>query len=366
MKNNMEEQAHPIAKVFTVLLAILFVITAVTSIFMVNSIKFAFDPEVYKQALSSTGVYDRLPELIGEQIVYSLNRNPCVQDPTTCTEEQLNATPAYLSSVDASEWTMILSGLVDSDWLKIQMESVIDQVLGFLSTPGQPLHLDISLVEFKTRLGGEAGYQAIVNLFNSLEPCAFGDMLNILSATVGLDDLSSVSLCRPSESVLTLGEGAIRDSLKVVADKLPDNTSILVEKAMPGFESSLAVTQRSLQLLRTLALLSPIIPLCLLLIITLLVVRSLKSFLKWWGIPIVSVAGITFICSLLFTPLIRTIVSTRVNTVGLAPEWIEAIRAAILQVTDSFRDSLNLQAGILLAVGCLMLIASALVRPRSN
>ncbi len=133
-------------------------------------------------------------------------------------------------------------------------------------------------------------------------------MLNLLNAALGFDDLSSVPLCRPSESVLTLGESAIRESLKVVADKLPDNTSTLVEKALPGIENGLAATQRSLQLLRTLTQLSPIIPLCLLLLITLLVVRSLKGFLKWWGIPLVSVALITFICSLLFTPLIRSIV----------------------------------------------------------
>jgi hypothetical protein len=362
----MEEHAHPVAKAFAILFSILFVISGVVTILMYTVSKLAFDPGIYKQALSSTGIYGRIPELLGEQIVYSLNRNPCVQNPTSCTEEQLNATPSYLFSIDAPTWETIIAKFIDPDWFKEQTESTIDQIIEFLVTPGETFSLDISLVKLKARIGGEEGFQAIVSLINSLEPCASGDMLNLLNATLGLDGLSSVPLCRPSESVLILGESAIRESLKVVADKLPDNTSILVEKALPGFENGLVVTQRSMQLLRTLTQLSPIIPLCLLLVITLLVVRSLKGFLKWWGIPLVSVSLITFICSLLFTPLIRSIVSTRVNTVGLAPGWIEVIRAVILQASESFRNSLNLQAGILLAVGCLMLLASALIQPRSN
>ncbi len=362
----MEEHTHPVAKVLAILLSILFVITGVIAILMFNATKLAFDPGMYKQALSSTGIYERIPELLGEQIVYSLNRNPCIQDPTTCTEEQLNATPSYLFSIDGPTWEIIIAKFIDQDWFKEQTESSIDQIIEFLVTPGETFSLDVSLVELKARIRGEEGFQAVVSLINSLEPCASGDMLNLLNAALGFDDLSSVPLCRPSESVLTLGESAIRESLQVVADKLPDNTSTLVEKALPGIENGLAATQRSMQLLRTLTQLSPIIPLCLLLLITLLVVRSLKGFLKWWGIPLVGVALITFICSLLFTPLIRSIVMTRVNTVGLAPGWIEVIRAVILQASEAFRNSLNLQAGLLLVAGCLMVLVSALLKRRSN
>ena len=362
----MEEHAHPVAKVFAILFSILFVITGVIAILMFTATKLAFDPVMYKQALSSTDIYERVPELLGEQIVYSLNRNPCIQNPATCTEEQLNATPSYLFSIDAPTWETIITKFIDPEWFKEQTESAIDQIIEFLVTPGETFSLDVSLVELKARIRGEEGYQAVVSLINSLEPCSSGDMLNLLNAALGFDELSSVSLCRPSESVLTLGESAIRESLNVVADKLPDNTSILVETTSPGFKNNLAATQRSMQLLRTLTQLSPIIPLSLLLIITLLVVRSLKGFLKWWGIPLVSVALLTFVCSLLLTPLIRSIVSTRVSTLGLAPGWIEVIRAVSLQASESFRNSLNLQAGILLAAGCLMLVASGLLHKRSN
>ena len=362
----MQKPTQPIAKVFAIIFAILFVITALASILLLTTVKQAFNPEVYKQALLSTGVYERLPQLIGEQIVFSVNRNPCLQDPTSCTEEQLVSTPAYLSVVDASEWATILSGLVDSDWLMTQMESVIDQVSTFLSTPGQPFRMDISLVELKNRLRGEAGYLAILDLLNSLEPCTTIDLLSLPAAALNADNPINLPLCRPSETVLKLGESAIRESLKVIADKIPDNTAALIETSTPGLDNSLAVTQRSLQLLRTLAWISPLIPLCLLLVITLLVVRNLKGFLTWWGIPLIYVSFLLFMCSLLVTPTVGGLVSSRVNAIGLAPGWIEIIQNVILSIIYSFRNSLNLQAGILLLVGCLMFVASKLIHNRSD
>jgi hypothetical protein len=362
----MEKRINPVARMFAVLFAIFFVITAVTCILIFNSQNQAFNPEVYKQALSATGIYDRLPELIGEQIAYTVNKNSCAQNPAACSEEQQNATPAYLSGVDASEWAVILSELVDPAWFKTQIESAIDQVIAFLATPGEPFNLDISLVELKARLGGDNGYQAVVSLLNSLEPCTLNDILNLPGTMLETNNPTNLPLCRPSENVLKLGESAIRDTLKSVADKLPDNTATIINTFMPGLESGLALTQRSLQLLRTTALISLAIPIFLLLIITLLVVRSLKDFLKWWGIPMVSIAALVFLFSLLITPLVRIIVLERVNAIGLAPGWIEVVKIAILQMVETFRNTLTYQAGILLAVGCLMVIGSALIRSKSE
>jgi hypothetical protein len=366
VRNSIEKRTNPVARLFAVLFAILFVIIAVTCLLIFNSLNQAFNPEVYKQALSATGVYDRLPELIGEQIVYTINKNPCVQNSTACSEEQQNATPAYLSGLDASEWAVILSELVDPTWFKTQIESAIDQVIAFLVTPGESFNLNISLVEFKALLGGDNGYQAVVSLLNSLEPCTPIAILNLPGTMLETDNPTNLPLCRPSESVLKLGESAIRDTLKSLADKLPDNTAAIINTSIPGLESGLVVSQRCLQLLRTTALISLAIPIFLLLIITLLDVRSLKDFLKWWGILMVSIAVLVFLSSLLITPLVRIIVLERVNAIGLAPGWIEVVKTAIIQVVETFRNTLTFQAGILLAFGCLMVIGSALIRSKSE
>jgi hypothetical protein len=362
----MEKKSNPTARVFAILLTILFVVTATTSLWLINSLWQAFNPELYKQALTESGVYEQLPQLIGEQIVHAFNQNPCLQDPTECSEEQLQSTPAYLSSVDASEWAAVISKLVDPVWFKAQIESALDQVLTSVTTPGEPFSLDISLVELKTRLGGEDGYLAIVALLNSLEPCTIDDLFILPGTLLESDDPVSLPLCRPSETVLKLGESTLRDTLKVAADKLPDNTSALIETALPGMGTGLAVTQRSLQLIRTIALISPAIPIFLLLVITLLVVRSLKGFLRWWGYPLLATAAITLLASILITPIVRAIVLARVNAIGLAPGWIEIIQAAILQVAQAFRNSLVGQSLILGIIGTGMVIAAGLIRSKSE
>ena len=362
----MEKKVNAAANLLATLISILFVITAFGSILMIDIMDLTLNPELYKKALSGSGIYERLPQLIGEQIVYSVNSNPCVQDPTTCTEEQLVSTPAYLSSVDASAWAAILSKLMDPGWFKIQTESVIDQIMAFLKTPGQSLSLDISLVEFKTRLGGEDGYQAVVSLINSLEPCTTGNMLNLLNAVLGVDELTSVSLCRPSESVLKLGEDAIRSTLKGVADELPNNTSTIFQVATGNLGTELVAAQRALQVVRTASQISPVIPLFLLLVITLLVVRSLKSFLKWWGIPLVATGALTFLSTLLITPLVRAFLLVQVNALSMAPGLLDVIKIVIMNITQSFRSTLVVQAGILCLIGCLMVVVAQLLRPKSG
>jgi hypothetical protein len=361
----MDKKENSVARVFAVLFSVLFVITAFISILLINIQNQAFNPETYKQALSESGIYDRLPELIGEQIVSSVNRNPCIQNPTACTEEQSASTPAYLSSVDASEWAGIISKLVDPDWFKTQLESAIDQVMTFLKTPGQPLNLDISLVELKGRLGGEDGYQAIVSLLNSLEPCTSGDLLNLPSAMLNGDGLSGLPLCRPSETVLKLGEDAIRTSLKGAADKLPDNTSTFFDATANSLGTGLVAAQRMLQMLRIAVMVSLIIPLVLLLVITLLVVRSFKGFLKWWGVPLVAVAALCFLSTLLISPLARTML-VQLPVQGLAPELVEVVKTAIMAAVKSFNGTLIVQAGILSFIGCLMILVSFLIRPKSE
>ena len=362
----MNKKENSVARVFAILISILFVITAFISILLIDIQNQTFNPEVYKQALSDSGIYDRLPELIGEQIVYAVNRNPCMQNPASCTEEQSASTPAYLSSVDASEWAGILSRLVNPDWFKTQIESAIDQVMAFLITPGQPLNLDISLVELKARLGGEDGYQAIVALLNSLEPCTTGDLLNLPSVVLNNGDPTGLPLCRPSESVLRLGEDAIRTSLKGVADKLPDNTSTFFNATTNSLGTGLVAAQRMVQLLRMAAIISPVIPLFLLLVITLLVVRSFKGFLKWWGVPLVAVAVLCFLSTLLIAPLARTFLFVQLHVEGLAPGLVEVLKAAIMAAVKSFRDTMIVQAGILCFIGCLMILVAYLIRPKTE
>lgn len=363
----MEKNTNTAAKVFAILFSILLVLSAIGSLLMITFVNQSLDPVLYEKALSESKLYERLPQLIGEQIVFSVNRNPCLSDPSTCTDAQLGSTPAYLSSIDATEWAAVISRLVNPLWLKTQVDSVIDQVFNTLNTPGQSLSLDISLIELKARLGGEDGYQAALTLFNSLEPCTAKDALNLPSILMNAENPVGMPLCRPSEEVLKLGEDTLRATLKKLADSIPDDTSGFSSAQLGNLGTGLPTIQRTLQLARTIALLSPVIPLFLLLIITLLVVRSFKSFLKWWGIPLAVTGILTFISGLLITPVIRSLLLTRVNLLtGMAPGVLEMLKLIVLKIASSFRYSLLIEAVILFVIGLLMSIFAQLIHPKSR
>ncbi|MBN2256635.1 MAG: hypothetical protein JW704_02275 [Anaerolineaceae bacterium] len=362
----MQHKTNPVARVFAILFTVLFVITAMTALVVYNIFNQAFDSEIYKQSINRAGIYDHLTDLLGEQLVFQLSHNTCLQNPTSCTEEQQKTAPAYLANVDASEWSTVFSYVIDETWLKTELESVIDQFFTFLNHPGQPLMLNISLLELKSRLGGEDGYQAFRSLLNSLEPCTTGDLLNLTKSALENANLSRIQLCRPDASVMIFGESAIRGMLKATADNLPDDTSELIKPPSGHVGDSLVVAQKTIRILRLAALISPGIPLVFLLIISLLVVRNFKSLFIWWGIPLTVTGALTALSALLASQILNSLLLDSIDTVGLAPGLLKTIRSIFMEIVASFRDALLIQSGIVFALGLAMLFLYLLIKSRGK
>ena len=78
-------------KSLAVLFAAAFVLTTVPALLSVNIETHVFDSEVYKQAMSEVGAYERLPGALAETLVGSA---------------QVNAqeTPVYLRNLAAADW----------------------------------------------------------------------------------------------------------------------------------------------------------------------------------------------------------------------------------------------------------------------
>lgn len=362
----MEKRSNPAAKGCAIFLVILFVILGVVTLFLFNIVNQTFNPKLYKQALINAGIYQNLPKLVGEQIVYQVDHNRCIQDATACSGDQATSSPHFLKDVDLTEWEAVLSKLIDPTWFQTQIESTVDQIFSFLKTPGQPFSLNISLVEFKARLSGEDGYQAMMLFIHSLEPCSSADLLNLAMGMFEPSNFGSSGLCLPSESVLKLGDGAIRSLLKNLSDSLPDNTSTIFQSMSGQLSSNLSSALRTLQIVRLLGFISPIVPLFLLLIITLLIVRTLKGFLIWWGIPLTIIGALSLLSSLLITPVIRSVFLTRVSAQGLAPSLIELTKTIVLNVARLFENALLVQAGILCMLGVVMILLSTAVKSNTK
>jgi hypothetical protein len=359
----MEHRTNPIAKAFALLFVILFVISGFAALIIFNFVNQAFDPALYKNALSDSGIYGDLPKLIGEQIVYQSEHNACLQDPTVCPEGESSPMPAYFKDIDSSEWRAVLGKLIDPVWFQTQVESAIDQVIGFISNPGQPLSINLSLMELKTRLGGEEGYQASLLMLQSLEPCSIVDIMKLPYQAGDSGGLFSLELCNPGETATQLREEILRAALKSVSETIPENTSTYFEPISVRLSANLESSLRTLQLVKTISTFSPVIPLFFLLVVTLLVVRNLKGFLTWWGIPITIIGILVFLSALFITPAMRSTL-IRLNMQGLAPGMVDWVKTVVLNVARSFEYTLLVQAVILFIVGIIMILVSIILKKK--
>ncbi len=360
----MEKHIKPIAKVFAIIFVILFVISGFTAITTFNVVNQAFDPTLYKNALAESEIYKDLPKFISEQIVYQIEHNACLQNPTLCSEEDTSPLPVYLKSIDRSEWSAVIGKLIDPVWIQAQVESAIDQVITFISNPGQPLSINLSLMELKARLGGEEGYQALTQLMQSLEPCNVADLTTLPYKATDSSELLSFELCNPGETALQLREEIMRTVLKGISESIPENTSTYFESVSDRLGANLETSLRSLQLVKMIATFSPVIPLFFLLIVTLLVVRNLKGFLTWWGIPLTITGILVAASALTITPIIRSQLLLHFNLKGIAPSLVDLIKTIILNIARSFEGTLLVQAGILCLAGIVMILVSIILKEK--
>jgi hypothetical protein len=317
------------------LLCLAFLVTIVVVLLLVNADSMLLSPAVYTNALKNERIYERLPSLAAEQIYLSLHPagegvtwegggNPlqyagpeaqsCAMDALgeqafrdilgglrTPTAQEIAAlshcgvgpsaegeggAPEFFKVLTIDQWGFILRTLLPADWLQGQVESVLRQAFKILDTPGAPLSITIDMRDFKKRLTGPAGTDAMMQIIRALPECQAGYVPD-------RSNPSSLLECRPPEELLPSLEPDITAALAEAAGGIPDQLDILEQLRGSGALSldqfGLPVGPRQLLLYgRWIARLSPILCIAILVLVTLLVVRSWRGFLRWWGFPLLA------------------------------------------------------------------------------
>jgi hypothetical protein len=320
------------------LLCLAFLVTIVIVLLLVNADSMLLSPSVYTNALKNERIYERLPSLAAEQIYSSLHAagegvtwegggNPLQYagpEAQSCSMEALgepafrdilgglrapdpqeiaalsacgvglseagtSSAPEFFRVLSIDQWGFILRTLLPADWLQGQMESVLRQTFAILETPGAPLAVSIDMTEFKKRLTGPAGTDAMMQIIQALPPCDADYIPDVAKPESMLE-------CRPSDELMTMVEPAIAPALTEAAKSIPDKIDILEQVRGSGVlnpeQYGLPIGPRQiLQIGRWIVRLSPILCIVILVLVTLLVVRSWRGFLRWWGLPILA-AGI--------------------------------------------------------------------------
>ncbi len=395
----MKKVLSPLAKVFAVVFAIFFVITLISALFLYNLEQHAFDAETYKNALNNENIYERLPAVIGDQLVVSLGIDHCAENPLSCETEYRSVeletclidalgresyrtlsnnerpltkaeneriAPCYekhgypetsegekgllaslTKNLTAKDWEDFIIAIIPPEELEYISESTLDEIFNYLN--GNSDTASIPLMQFKKRLTSKEGTDAVMALIKAQPDCTASDLLKIAQGRI--------AICHPPDIIMPALEPLINMQLQTAASTLP-NQKVLIEKKQ---------TQENIlemQALRALMRLSPLIPITLLLLITLLAVRDLLSWLRWWGIPLLIAGIIGVLISLITGPIVRALLSiplTRGISMEVSGSTLKLIYDLAESVVHSFVEDVVLYSLIFGIIGLIMTITSIFI-----
>lgn len=378
---------NTLAKLVAGFLVVLFVLSTIVVLFSFFPIRQLLSPDFYKLTLEDEGVYHRLPGIIAERLATNIVEDTCVQNPgsTDCSQENaLDNTPVYFMILTQQEWESILSELIDPDWLQTQTENILDQFFYILLNSPNPMDapLELSLNEVKKRLAGPQGIQAFNQILDAQPDCSLDQLFGLLQLGLGMPTDIETLLCQPPDYIMSELNPVVESFLSGVVDQFPDqltfylpdeimssstsgNNADPIQVAIPKPIQTLRRTYRAISI-------SPIVPLVLLSLVTILTVRSLREFLLWWGVSLLTAGLISLVLALSLTPISswafpRLIPGGSEASLGLSNLLIELGVVDFSRVlAERLVMSIVIPAGVITIIGLTLLLALYLINRQSR
>ncbi len=395
-----------LSKVITVTCAISFVATAVAALVLFNLERKLFNAQTYKLAFANQQFYERMPAILAQTLAASAsdtNLDPCSNNRIACgaeerspearacfenvlgletyqilaanqripTEAELSLAgpcletygvdqpsseggpPEFMQNLSAQDWEVIITALFPPEEIKSFTNRTFDVLFAYLN--GKADSASVSMLPVKKRLSGEAGVQMVLQMMRA-QPACTAEQLSLM--VLGPAEGADFPICYPPDELIPMITPLIQAQLQSAAAGIPDEAVLIpasTEKEGLGGLLTLRLSMR----------LSPLIPLVFLLGVTIFTVRSLKDWLRWWGIPFLITGLAGAVVGISATPVIGSLIRK-----GMV-EKMPAVMPAILVETGSdlvmavLRQYLKpvVWQGILLAViGLTMTLAVVFLR----
>jgi hypothetical protein len=327
--------------------AFLFVVTSAFTLVLYNAEMRLFDASLYINAMQQRDLYNRLPALAAETIAAS-------------PEKEGSSSPrAFLRLLPYEDWETIFQALLPPDVIQPMIEQGFTSIFDYLD--GKSETVSLSLVGFKSNLEGPAGTETLLAVLRKQPACSLEQIAQLTINSL-FGQASGFILCNPSNQVLSLFQPLIQFQLKAISAAIPDTIDLTPD--VPGTKHPLDGLREARLVMRF----SPLIPLGLLFLVTLLVVRSLTSWSSWWGIPILLGGSL----GLLFSALIHPLAGWAIQLFLLPrlPDFLPAsvpgtIQELLMAVLSGVTNPILIQSGVLTFLGILILLVQRIFkRPR--
>ncbi len=332
------------------IVGLVFVITAVIALLLVNATHVLTNREVVKEALGLEAILvEVLPELVNQTI-----------------EEQVAVQNVPLPDFDTTLITEMVLDTMPVGWLDGIVDSAVDGTFDYLLTgDGETAVVTIDLNPLLNQLQGEPGRVLVERYLETLPVCTPAQMLSLLGG--------ELPTCVPAG--LPIGQLS-RQVHAAVAPLLISQVSVgeggVVRIPLAAIFSSSPEMVEMVQRIQFFYRLAPnvwvlwLMPLVCLLLIATLVVRSWWQWGLWWGWPLAATGLFGLLLSLLLPGMVlgwlRTAVFTAVASSSFDSLWQPLLQQGIVHLSESWAGRLGWQSAILFGLGLLFAVFGLLVR----
>lgn len=266
-----------IKKTLAAVCAILFVITAVIALFGFNFDQRAFTVETYQRAFAREDFYNKLPSVMADAI--------------TSSEPDPSQFPVVMRGMGKEAWEAFFRALLPPETLQAMGDDALNSTFAYLNL--QTDSAQLNLAPLKASMASDRGAQAVFLLLSAQPDCTFIQMAQM---TINLLSGGQVEICKPPAELYPALTPMIQSQMQFAAAAIPDQVTIISAPLQNDPRQRLKITRLVMRL-------SPILPLFFLLGLTVFAVRSLKSWLGWWGVSFMMTGSIALVIGLLGGPV---------------------------------------------------------------
>jgi hypothetical protein len=335
-----------IGKFLAGICAVLFVITGVAALLLFNIERKGFSSDSYKRAFENQKLYERMPAILASALSTSVTENE-------------NANP-ILKILAGEDWEASISALLPPEELKTMTDEALDSIFAYLN--GEADSASLSIISFKAHLASPAGADAVLKILESQPDCTTGQLLQM---TLGAITGSEFIFCSPPQELTSLVRPLLETQLGFTAAALPDQIT-LISGAQSGTEND---PRESLNRIRTIMKLTPILPLALLVGILIFTVRSLLDWLRWWGYPFLITGATSLVISIVGAPLVGFIIQQVIEIQAeqfTSPILLSTLRETTSAVARQILTPVAIQAFLLTLLGFAMILAAFFLKRRAQ
>jgi len=318
--------------------AFLVIFTGVIALLLFNIERKAFSSTTYKQAFEKQNLYQRMPAILASAVSTTVTQNPNL--------------PTFVKTLTVANWEATIASILPPQELKAITDETLDSIFDYINRRSDSVV--ISVLPLKGHLVGPSGVEVVKQILRA-QPACTPEQLQAIA--LGFLTGGDILLCSPPEDVMALLTPVIESQIQFLSGAIPDQIT-LVPESLSGTPSD---PRPRLNNLRLLLLFSPLLPVAFLIALTIFAVRDLKSWLNWWGWPLMLTGMASLLLAWLGSPFVGLIVRGFIQIQGarfIPPVLLSTLQETASSVTSEILYPVAIGGLILSVLGFVMAVAA--------